>query len=85
MPAAARQFPAPWSIEEMPDCFVVRDREKQAMACVYFEDEEGRRASAKLLSKDDAWRIASNIAKLPHVPRQILKDIPRPKDLAGED
>ena len=78
MPAAARRFPAPWSIEEMPDCFVV-EIEKNRRWPVCISRMGGRRASAKLLSKDDAWRIASNIAKLPHVPRQILKDIPRPK------
>jgi hypothetical protein len=31
----------------------------------HFEEEPGRRSTAKLLSKDEARRIAANIAKLP--------------------
>ncbi len=37
------------------------------MAYVYFEEEPGKRAAAKLLTRDEAWRIAVNIAKLPEL------------------
>ena len=60
-----RRFPPPWSIEEAAACYIVRDSDGQALAYVYHEEEPGRRSAAKLLSKDEARRIAANIAKLP--------------------
>jgi hypothetical protein len=62
-----RRFPAPWSAEETDACFIVRDADGQALAYVYFEDEPGRRSAAHLLTRDEARRIAANIAKLPEL------------------
>jgi hypothetical protein len=44
-----------------------------------------RPASARLLTRDEAFLIAVNIAKLPRVPQQILKDIPRPPNTASRE
>jgi hypothetical protein len=65
-PVTTRRFLPPRSVEVQPACFVVRDHNGPQLAHVYFEDEPRRRSAAKLLSKDEARRIASNIAKLPN-------------------
>ena len=49
----------------MPACFIVRDHNGQALGNVYYENEPGRRTAADLLTRDEARRIAVNIAKLP--------------------
>jgi hypothetical protein len=49
-------------VEETSACFVLRDTNGEVLAYVYCEE-----AAAKLLSKDEARRIAANIAKLPEL------------------
>ncbi len=64
-----RHFPPPWDIEDNGACFIVRDHNGQALAYTYYEQEAGRRTAANLLTRDEARRIAANIAKLPDLLR----------------
>jgi hypothetical protein len=61
----AHRFPPPWSVDELVERFVVRDATGHALAHVYFEEEPDRRVAARLLTRDEARRLAANIAKLP--------------------
>ena len=75
------RFPAPRDIEEYDrSCFIVRDNSGLALAYVYFESEPGRRAAAGLLTRDEARRIALNVAKLPELDAAAILGHARPID-----
>jgi K+/H+ antiporter YhaU regulatory subunit KhtT len=51
----------------MPGGYVVRDANGQALAYIYSRDSEAEALQAKVLTKDEARRIAVNVARLPEL------------------
>jgi hypothetical protein len=68
----ARRFPAPWTVERIKGGYKVLDANRQSLAYVYCR--EGDHLEAKVLTEDEARRIASNIAKLPVLLGQARPD-----------
>jgi hypothetical protein len=51
----------------MPGGYVVRDAIGQALAYIYSRDNEDEARQARVLTKDEARRIAINVARLPEL------------------
>ena len=64
----SRRFPTPWTVQQIPGGFKVLDASGQALAYVYARENEAATLIAKVLTPDEARRIAANIAKLPGLP-----------------
>jgi hypothetical protein len=65
MTESPRRFPPPWPAEPIPGSYVVRDANGQALAYLYSRDNPTEALQAKMLTKDEARRIAVNVARLP--------------------
>ena len=67
MPNAPRRFPPPWRADRISGGYVVRDDNGQAIAYLYARANEAEALQAKVLTADEARRIAINIARLPEL------------------
>jgi hypothetical protein len=74
MPESSRRFPPPWHANPMLGGYVVRDASGQALAFIYSRETEVEARQANVLTKDEARRIAVNIARLPDLLGKVERE-----------
>jgi len=67
---SSRRFPPPWQVEQIPGGFKVLDANGQALVYIYARETRQQADIAKVLTFDEARRIAVNVAKLPGTPQR---------------
>jgi hypothetical protein len=67
MTEGSRRFPPPWHADKIPGGYVVRDANERALAYLYSRDNPCEALQAKVLTADEARRIAINIARPPEL------------------
>jgi hypothetical protein len=61
----SRCFPPPWQVVQIDGGFKVLDASGQTLVYVYARETREQADIAKVLTFDEARRIAANVAKLP--------------------
>ena len=62
-----RRFPPPWTVQRLPGGFKVVDASGQSLAYFYARENDNDAGTARVLTMDEARRLASNFAKLPEL------------------
>lgn len=63
----ARRFRPPWTVHSNDDAYWVQDADGKQFGFCYWRDDMAGITSAAILSRDEARRLATNIARLPQL------------------
>jgi hypothetical protein len=67
MTMTSRRFPPLLRADKISGGYVIRGANRQGLAYIYPRENEAEARQAKMLTKDEARRIAINFARLPEL------------------